>query len=110
MVKLPRKVKVGAITVDVSMMPKPTTVEGSELGLYTSYTGEITINPCVTKAQVGSVLLHEIFHAILDIHGIAHALDLDHRREEVAVRLLEPAVLSLIRDNPELIRWLMKTK
>lgn len=55
--------------------------------------------------QLARTLLHEALHACL-ASSSGHQLGYEH--EEVLIRCLEPALLSLLRDNPKLVEVLTK--
>lgn len=63
----------------------------------------ITIAPWVRGSQLADTLLHELLHAIW-----AHtALDFDDDDQERIVRSLSPWLLGALRDNPELVAFLL---
>jgi hypothetical protein len=79
--------------------------EGGEelLGHHDSRELTITIDPEQAHDQTADTLLHEILHAVV---GMTNLDDRFGRHEEEIVSRLTPALLSVIRDNPSLIRFL----
>lgn len=53
-------------------------------------------------------LLHECLHAVLYLYGITTVLDIDEATEEKLVFQLATALLSLLQDNPKLVKALTK--
>lgn len=97
------KVRIGPIDFSVRF--------NSELGITDSVAGRISTNvsrieidPNLEKQRRAFVLLHEILHGIL-IHG---RVDLGDNEESI-VDILAMGVVSLIRDNPELIQEIQTT-
>lgn len=58
----------------------------------------ITVNPCLSPAQVLETLLHEVGHAV---HAVA-AIN-DHSSEEEIVSRTTPIWMAVWRDNPLLL-------
>ena len=60
----------------------------------------ITLDPSQADSQVAETLLHELLHACADAAG------LDEDDEERTVNAIAPRLLSVLRDNPQLVRFL----
>jgi Zn-dependent peptidase ImmA (M78 family) len=67
----------------------------------------INLNTKQADTQLRDTVLHEILHVIFNQAGMASILDTwTHEHEEMMTRLLAPWVLSVIRDNPDLLAFL----
>lgn len=64
----------------------------------------IIVDPTLPFDQLADTLLHEVLHGLTELTGIID--DLGHKREERMVRRLTPALLDLLRRNPELVEYL----
>lgn len=65
--------------------------------------GEILINKNMYDDAKSSTVIHEA------IHAIAQHCSLDTlNNDEVAISCIATGILGLIRDNPELIKWIQK--
>lgn len=71
-----------------------------DYGNFEQKTGTIYIDPALTLQPLQDTLLHEIIHAILQAY---------EKDSELLVRILTPAMLGLIKDNPHLVRLLTRT-
>ena len=78
------------------------------MGLSNSGTHEITIRtaPSVSPEAERDTLLHEAIHALLAHTGLDQEMS-DSRAERLICRLT-PAILSLMRENPHLVSYLME--
>ena len=63
---------------------------------------ELLIDPGVPEPVLVDTVVHEGIHALLMAYGIGFPSD---EAEEHFVRQFTPALIALIRDNPELVRW-----
>lgn len=105
MAKLPQKVKIGPTTYTLSFMSK----DQADAGVYgrtDPKADTIVINPSLCLGEQQTTVLHEVLHAIFLTSNLTHVLDLDEKKEEQVIRMLEPFLLSLIRDNPKLMEYL----
>lgn len=64
----------------------------------------IAIDPGYTATATVSVLLHEALHAIFWAWGYPSVLAGNEAHEESMCRLLEGALVQLIKDNPKLVK------
>jgi len=71
--------------------------DSSALGTYIQDKTEIQLKSSMSKSAERNTLLHELIHAILQEY------ELD---SEELVRVLTPALLSLLRNNPTLVGYL----
>lgn len=60
-----------------------------------------------SPASMRDSLIHEVLHAVWWCAGGEKLLDIDKDAEERLIRLLSPWLLSLIRDNPHLVAYLV---
>lgn len=97
---IPDVVRVGSIDWDVTVNP-----DAKLYGKTRHKATQIVLCP-QSPASMRDSLLHEVMHAVFWGAGGEKLLDLDKDAEERLVRLLSPWLLSLIRDNPELIAFL----
>jgi hypothetical protein len=66
----------------------------------------ITVEPGMPHDQIVDTLVHEVLHAIVDIHGV----DLgDEEREERVVGQLSPVLVDTLRRNPHLVAFITTT-
>ena len=73
----------------------------------TVYT-RIVINPAQAPSQLRDTLTHEVIHALLNNAGLTDfdQAVLDHEAAERVCRALAPALLLLLRVNPDLAAYL----
>lgn len=73
--------------------------------------GRILINGWdLIGSEEREVLFHELQHACYGVFGFADApfqTTSDSDTEEVMIRLLSPTLLRVLRDNPEVVAWLL---
>ena len=104
MTSRPRKVKIGYKPYSVIAVKGLTTTAGV-VGLCGKDTQEILFDPDVGKETLKEVLLHEC------IHGVWSQTALDRRfndeEEELVIWSLTPLLLELLRDNHQLVGWLI---
>lgn len=65
----------------------------------------IVVSTAGTKSHIRETLLHEVIHAAMRACGIAN--DLDDTEEERIVNRLTKVLLPALRDNPELVEFLL---
>jgi len=93
----PKRVRLLASEIDVVFAVNLTEGNHAAFGIYDDKTSTISLLEGCSKSATQDTIVHELLHAILQ----AYELD-----SEKIVRALTPGVLSIIRDNPELIRFL----
>lgn len=105
MVELPPSIRIGFRTYDVTRLPDDAqTDDGSSLLGRHRWQGEIGINLSVSPEEVVNSMIHEVLHGIVDVYH----LPVDEAAEEEYVRQLCGPLTALIRDNPDVIKWMVK--
>jgi hypothetical protein len=64
----------------------------------------IWVDDDMSLSQIQDTLLHELLHALFDACGLS--VELEGNIEERIVRVLAPALLSMLKDNPGLVKKL----
>jgi hypothetical protein len=105
----PKKVILGPfaykVIVDESRVKQLEEHENSELFAMTLLDSlEIVLHPSSAPMVQREKLLHELLHVVFDNTGISNRFS--DRTEEQLVRALSPALFDLLRENPELVRYL----
>lgn len=108
---LPEKVQLGPYTYSVitdQLAFQKVQVEERELicGRQKTTSQEIHVNPEMAPDCTKDTVIHECLHHFFSVSGLRQALEMDDRTEEAIVNFLGGQVLSMLRDNPELVRWL----
>ena len=76
---------------------------------------KIFVSPLTTLSQQQATVLHEMFHIIWSMSGMKQRIQgaydtppnfMDFVEEEVA-RAFENAIFSMIKDNPQLFKWIL---
>lgn len=91
------RIKVGPVDVTVTPLDRMTAVERGVCGLYHSATKKIEVSPRQTPQTQAAILIHELLHAVWDVHAIPKD------GEEAMILRLEAPLAGIIRDNPELL-------
>ena len=107
---LPDQIKIGPHTIDVFQTPEIS----ENFGTY--HYGKSLIEICtdgVSDSVIGDTLIHEILHAVWKQSQLNAILGLedesDHTsKEEAAVHVLGAQIYGLMRDNPKLVKFIMK--
>lgn len=71
-------------------------------GLFLNYERKIHVSPGLCPPEQASTLLHELLHAIWATRGLPPRLN-----EEEVCTALAPALATVIRDNPLLMRGII---
>lgn len=105
--KLPSKCKIGGVsfTIGNEHVSDPDNYGG--LNLHTNY---IFVNPKMGKEQQRLSLVHELLHVLVNYSGAKSVAKLTAEQEEILVTVMEPMLLSLLRDNPQIIKFLQEGK
>jgi hypothetical protein len=109
MSKLPETVQVGpfiySVKVDRQVMA---IVDGS--GQWGGDSLEIWMSDAPHPVRVKETLLHESLHALWHLVGLNEPYPQEEKDSpgEDIINRLAPALLSLLRDNPELVEWLQE--
>lgn len=105
MAKLPQKVKIGPTHYSINYMSK----DQDEAGVYgrcNTKTHEIHINRSICDEEAKASVLHEVLHGVFSVANVSHVLNMNEQGEENLIRMLEPFMLQLIRENPKLMEYL----
>jgi hypothetical protein len=106
-VKLPRKLTIDGVTFRVRYherrAAKPMPGGYPEAGKYHRKRREIVIWHGMPIELDRDTLLHELLHLLLDL---ADDCALTDAQEEMAVTLIAPWLLRVLRDNPKLVAFL----
>ena len=107
---LPKSYRLGPYTPQLTVVENLKHGDSDCLGLCKANTHNVLLSTTHETAQQAAVtLLHEIFHAMLNANP--HHLKLKEEVEEQVVEVFSTWTAMLIRDNPELVQWLiMATK
>lgn len=106
--KIPSNVRVGAYDVEVAT-PGAVEMEHNEVeGRFLNSVLRIELRDDRPKMFMRETLLHEILHAVICLSGTRAVLDLETEDEEKLITLLTPALLCVLRDNPDVVRFLTK--
>jgi len=103
--RLPARVRVGPHPYNVRRVPGEQLKhkeDGSPLFGDTDV-DTLTIRLCkwMRKSKSQEVLLHEVMHACVD------PLEVDPKIEELLISRLAPTLLQAMRDNPEMVKYLL---
>lgn len=99
---MPKTVKVGPHVY--SVLRKPASALGENLGHCDSATLQIWIKERLRRSKAQEILLHELLHAI-----VLQALDTTKKHDDESyVVVTAPLLLQVFHDNPELVEYLTK--
>lgn len=101
MLSAPKFVKIGVITWKVQFIK----LESPEWGLCEPATRTISIDKDMDLTAQQSTLIHECLHALWVCYGWPESGKVE---EEAVVSQMEMPVLMLLRDNPDLLAWLLQ--
>lgn len=100
----PKRVKVGLHLYRLRSVKNITDSSGWLYGRTDRKKTLIEVDPTVSPSQLRDTILHEILHAIIGDQPIALAED----QEELVIRGITPVLLAVLRENPELVAFLLK--
>lgn len=106
-VERPGRVHIGPFQFDVTWSTSETKVAADShpaMGVSDVRTAHIWICEDLHQSIEREALLHELLHMVIRTFGVG--LELDEETEERTVCALTPALLGILRDNPDLIRYL----
>lgn len=69
-----------------------------------SATQRIILRPGMAPGFTRQIMLHEIIHQLFDDSG---GIDLPGDLEETVCQSLQAPLLGVLKDNPDLVRWLV---
>jgi hypothetical protein len=96
-VEAPNVIKLLGCNVDVKFRSVIVVENSTALGTYIQEKTEVQVKSGMSLSAERNTLLHELMHAILQEY------ELD---AEELVRVVTPALLALLRENPELVTYL----
>jgi hypothetical protein len=99
-VKLPRQVTVGPHRFKVTLVPDGILEGAGADGTCVPRHLTIALDANQPRSQKADTLCHELTHALLA------TVKLDDDVEEAICLAFGPALLALVRDNPDLMEWL----
>jgi len=77
------------------------------LGLTESERAQITLPDSLAPGPEREVVLHEVLHAIYQVGGnMIERVERD-QLEEDSIRLISPGLLGVLRENPDLVAYLV---
>lgn len=107
----PKTVKVGPYTYDVFLESSETNQDlGNCYGYHDFDELSIVIRKELPLSLQRGVLLHELLHALYDVSELDETHINEEKKahvEEVVVSRLTAHLLSLVRDNPKLVEYLV---
>jgi hypothetical protein len=104
-IPLPSSVRIGPFEHSIRPMGLVKSVSMNRIGEYDTLNLAIEILEEMPAARRAETLLHELFHGLWHVSGLRNDIDED---EEHAVTVLSLAMAGLIRDNPELVAYLVQ--
>jgi hypothetical protein len=80
---------------------EPGVTDQDSMGEWYARTGSIGYDPSQNLPVLRETILHEMLHCIFEHTGV------DPDEHETLIRSISPLLLHTIRENPNLIRWLV---
>lgn len=105
MAKLPKAIKIDNITYDIKTSPDLKSDGVDVLGCVSYSDGLIQLDENQSKDSMVITLVHEATHAILESRCIDIRIKSDNLLETI-VDSVARGVVQLIKDNPELIKFI----
>lgn len=93
-------IKIGPLDIDVFFIPG----DNEDFGDFTYLQSQIRVDSRLKSTALVDTLLHEILHAIW---ALGH-LKSKAQKEERAVAVIATYLTQVIRDNPDLMKWIAK--
>lgn len=104
--KLPSKVKINTYNYTIKEVENPSWNGGDAWGYCDYDNQEIVIKKNATEERKRYVVLHEILHAIFEsVHASPASMRADEIEEYYVVHSA-PMIVSLLRENPALLKYL----
>lgn len=105
--KLPSKVKINTYTYTLKEENDPRFDDGADAWGYCDYDNqEIVIKKNATKERKRNIVLHEIMHAVFEsVHASPRSMRADEIEEYYVVHSA-PILVDVLRDNPNLVKYL----
>ena len=102
--KVPNKIKIGAVDYTVHELKVD---DRTQYGVCLYDHQRIYLSQNMKHQQASDTILHEVIHAIWSESGLDHIPDLN---EETIVRTLATWLRIVLRDNPELAKFVLNAK
>lgn len=107
MVRYPKKIKVAPFVFSVVNDPELLSLLGGDAALsFTKLT--IAVDEAQACGYFRDSLFHELIHACYQQTELNDSSEAGRAKEEDIVAALTPRLLSLLRDNPALVRYLLE--
>ena len=115
---IPLRIKVGPMVIRVTLDADPVREHRIERGLSPDdgmaishmHAQTIAIRPDLGPDQMRDSLLHEVLHWCVVVSGVQRVGEEWRDAEEGFVSAISPTLLGVLRDNPELVEYLMSTE
>lgn len=109
--KIPARLRVGTVTYELDCsggrITRAARMAHNARGITVSMHGVMSIDTDMPADQQRQTLLHEVLHAVFD-NGIATLLcDGKDDLDELIVQMLTEPLLAVLRDNPDLLVFLL---
>lgn len=101
--KLPIKIKVGIFDYDIIAWEANSATANRRFGEFSAVENCIRVDVLAHKFKVVDTLVHEINHAIFYVYKLE-----DADNEERICGTMASAWAAVYRDNPDLLKWLIK--
>lgn len=96
-VKMPKTIRLAGRRVRM-IMENPTLNYGLQ-GVHCSWSNKIALNSGMADDQIKATAVHEIVHDLEELVGVGMS--------EKDVTAFSSVLFAALRDNPDLVRWLM---
>ena len=96
-------IKVGYQTYRLRPISEPAAAESGEDGYHHPDEARIGVRAALTPQGQVSTLIHELLHAFHHVYGLQWGDE-----EEDTILRLEPAITAFFRDNPALVRKMLR--
>lgn len=101
----PKRIVIGNHVFKVKFRDGVSTPEGADAyGVTNHRDTTMTISRRNAPSQIRDTVFHEVLHAVIN-DGPA---GLDHETEEQLIRAVTPALLGVLRNNPQLLEFLLE--
>lgn len=105
-IEIPQTVEIGPFTYDISIDPADIDALGASLFAAIDPTSLlIALEPAQDQGQMRDSLLHEILHGTTFVAGLD--VDIEPEVLEDVIRRMSPILLGVLRDNPDLVSFLV---
>lgn len=111
MTEVPARVTVGCALVDVAVVDTHgDQLNGDKMGSHNGDASRVYIADNLSGHQLANTLLHEVMHAIWYTQGLCHDCLASNPAglQEHVVNNMTNGLIQVIRDNPDLVKFLQK--